>query len=195
MPRSSPLGTFCAFPQRRRARTNGCFRRLCRSSLLRSALWRIISVHINCCRFFILLLIINSGFHTEPWAVIFSDNAWQRQQNILKKLTKQPPCTTTRFNSNSKSDSLCSWKVAFFRFQNIILSLFFLLSWTLAQLIIFYSTSRLLLKDFISIQTLCSYSCKYPMLSQFQAYPFSLGIFLAFCSYSGHFSLTKASFG
>ena len=33
------------------------------------------------------------------------------------------------------------------------------------------------------------------MLSQFQAYPFSLGIFLAFCSYSGHFSLTKASFG
>ena len=33
------------------------------------------------------------------------------------------------------------------------------------------------------------------MLSQFQAFPFSLGIFLAFCSYSGHFSLTKASLG
>ena len=86
---------------------------------------RIISVHINWCRVFILLLIIYSGFHTEPWAVIFSDNAWQRQQNILKKLTKQPACTTTSFNSNSKSDSLCSWKVAFFRFQNIIFSLFF----------------------------------------------------------------------
>ena len=83
---------------------------------------RMISVHINWCRFFILLLIIYSGFHTEPWAVIFSDNAWQRQQDILKKLTKQPACTTTSFNSNSKSDSLCSWKVAFFRFQNIILS-------------------------------------------------------------------------
>ena len=86
---------------------------------------RIISVHINRCRFFILLLIIYSGFHTEPWAVIFSDNAWQRQQDILKKLTKQPACTTTSFNSNSKSDSLCSWNVAFFRFQSIILSLFF----------------------------------------------------------------------
>ena len=80
---------------------------------------RIISVHINLCRFCILLLIIYSGFHSEPWAVIFSDNGWQRQQNILKKLTKQPACTTTSFNSNSKSDSLCSWKVAFFRFQDI----------------------------------------------------------------------------
>ena len=80
---------------------------------------RIISVHINWCRFCILLLIIYSGFHSEPWAVIFSDNGWQRQQNILKKLTKQPACTTTSFNSNSKSDSSCSWKVAFFRFQDI----------------------------------------------------------------------------
>ena len=75
---------------------------------------RIISVHINRCRFFIVLLIIYSGFHTEPWAVIFSDDAWQRQQDILKKLRKQPSCATTSFNSNSKSDSLCSWKVAFF---------------------------------------------------------------------------------
>ena len=94
---------------------------------------RIISVNINWCRFFILLLIIYSGFHTEPWAVIFSDNAWQRQQNILKKLTKQPACTITSFNSNSKYDSLCSWKVAFFRFQNIILSLllfFFILDFS-----------------------------------------------------------------
>ena len=59
----------------------------------------------------------------------------------------------------------------------------------------------LLLKDLISIHMLCSCTCKYniyfiyPMLSQFQAYPFSLGIFLAFCSYSGHFSLTKVSLG
>ena len=83
---------------------------------------RIISVHVSWCRFFILLLIIYSGFYTEPWAVIFSDKAWQPQQNILKKLTKQPACTTTSFNSNSKSDSLCFWKVAFFRYQNIILS-------------------------------------------------------------------------
>ena len=188
MPRSSPLGTFRAFPQRRRARTNGCFRRLCRSSLLRSALWRIISVHINCCRFFILLLIINSGFHTEPWAVIFSDNAWQRQQNILKKLTKQPACTTTSFNSNSKSDSLCSWKVAFFRFQNIILSFIVLY---------FYAVLERFLSQFkccvvVHLNIFISFIL---MLSQFQAYPFSLGIFLAFCSYSGHFSLTKASFG
>ena len=98
---------------------------------------RIISVHISWCRFFILLLIIYSGFHTEPWAVIFSDNAWQRQQNILKKQARQPACITRSFNSNSKANSLCSWKFAFFRFQNIILSLlFFFLSWILAQLII-----------------------------------------------------------
>ena len=98
---------------------------------------RIISVHISWCRFFILLLIIYSGFHTEPWAVIFSDNAWQRQQDILKKLTKQPACTTTSFNSNSKSDSLCSWKVAFFHSKvSSFLCCCFFLSWILAQLII-----------------------------------------------------------
>ena len=145
----------------------------------------IISVHINWCRFFILLLIIYSGFHTEPWAVIFSDNAWQRQQDILKKLTKQPACTTTSFNSNSKSDSLCSWKVAFFRFQNIILS--FNVFYFYAVLERFYLNSNVVhVNMFISFIR---------MLSQFQAYPFSLGIFLAFCSYSGHFSLTKASWG
>ena len=33
----------------------------------------------------------------------FSDNAWQRQENILKKLTKQPACATTSFNSNCNS--------------------------------------------------------------------------------------------
>ena len=101
---------------------------------------RIISVHISWCRFFILLLIIYSGFHTEPWAVIFSDNAWQRQQNILKKLTKQPACTTTSFNSNSKSDSLCFRKVAFFRFQNIILS--FIVLYFYAVLERFYLNSN-----------------------------------------------------
>ena len=110
---------------------------------------RIISVHINWCRFFILLLIIYSGFHTEPWAVIFSDNAWQRQQNILKKLTKQPACTTTSFNSNSKSDSLCSWKVAFFFDSRI------------SSFLLLCCTSTLCWKDFISIQMLCSCTCKY----------------------------------
>ena len=88
---------------------------------------RIISVHISWCRFFILLLIIYSGFHTEPWAVIFSDNAWQRQQNILKKQTKQPACITTSFHSNSKSNSLCSWKFAFFdsRISSLLCCCFF----------------------------------------------------------------------
>ena len=112
---------------------------------------------------------IYSGFYTEPWAVIFSDNAWQRQQNILKKQARQPACITRSFNSNSKSNSLCSWKFAFFRFQNIILSLlFFFLSWILAHLIIkvfivfyFYATC---LKDFISIQMLCSCTCKWVYL-------------------------------
>ena len=122
-------------------------RKLCFNATVDRVFWGvcweiIISVHIEWCRFFILVLIIYSGFHTEPRAVIsvifFWYNAWQRQQNILKKLTKQPACTTTSLNnSNSKSDLLCSWKAAFFRFLKSSFLCFFL-SWILTQLIILY---------------------------------------------------------
>ena len=151
---------------------------------------RIISVHINRCRFFILLLIIYSGFHTEPWAVIFSDNAWQRQQNILKKLTKQPACATTSFNSN------CNSKIRLIVFlKSCIFSIpeyhpFFYCVVLLRCLGKILSQFKFCVVGHVNI-----FISFILMLSQFQAYPFSLGIFLAFCSYSGHFSLTKASFG
>ena len=151
---------------------------------------RIISVHISWCRFFILLLIIYSGFHTEPWAVIFSDNAWQRLQNILKKLTKQPACATTSFNSN------CNSKIRLIVFlKSCIFSIpeyhpFFYC------VVLLHCLGKILSQfKFCVVVDVNIFISFILMLSQFQAYPFSLGIFLAFCSYSGHFSLTKASFG
>ena len=131
---------------------------------------------------------IYSGFYTEPWAVIFSDNAWQRQQDILKKLTKQPTCATTSFNSNSKIRLIVFLKSCIFSIPEY--HPFF-------YCVVLLRCLGKILSQFkfcvvVDVNIFISFIL---MLSQFQAYPFSLGIFLAFCSYSGHFSLTKASFG